>query len=99
MQALAEMYFMERVPPASFRPSRERLDFIIKLARDFKVDGIIWYQLMYRSSYDLQSFYFAEILKKELNIPMLKVQSDYDIAEIAPLRTRVEAFIETLRRE
>jgi len=97
MQALADRYFRRRVPPAWFRPSRERLDYLIKLARDFNIDGIIWYQLMYRSSYDVQAFYFEKLLKKELDIPMLKVESDYDVSERGPLRTRVETFVEIIK--
>ena len=97
MQALADRYFRRRVPPAWFRPSRERLDYLIKLARDFNIDGIIWYQLMYRSSYDIQAFYFEKLLKKELDVPMLKVESDYDVSERGPLRTRIETFVEIIK--
>jgi len=97
MQTLADRYFRRRIPPAWFRPSRERLDYLIKLARDFNIDGIIWYQLMYRSSYDIQAFYFEKLLKKELDIPMLKVESDYDVSERGPLRTRVETFVEIIK--
>ncbi len=97
MEALADRYFRRRMPPAWFRPSRERLDYLIELARDFKVDGIIWYQLMYRSSYDIQSYYFEKMLKAELGIPMLKIQSDYDVSEKGPLRTRIETFVEIIK--
>ena len=97
IQSLADRYFRRRVPPAWFRPSTERLDYLIKLARDFKVDGIIWYQLMYRSSYDIQSFYFEKMMKKELDIPMLKVESDYAVSERGPLRTRIETFVEIIK--
>ena len=97
MRSLADRYFRRRVPPAWFRPSRERLDYLIKLARDFNVDGIIWYQLMYRSSYDIQAFYFEKLLKKELDIPMLKVESDYDVSERGPLKTRIETFVEIMK--
>lgn len=99
MEALADRYFRRRVPPAWFRPSRERIDFVMKLAKDFAVDGIIWYQLMYRESYDMQSFYFQRILEKEMGLKMLKVESDYDASEMGPLSTRVETFIETIKRE
>ncbi len=99
MKALADSYFMKKIPGPYFRPSRERLDFILKLARDFKVDGILWYQLMYRDGADIQSYRFSQILKKESDIPMLKLQSDWDIAgEIGPFRTRIEAFVETMGR-
>ncbi|MGB2582648.1 MAG: 2-hydroxyacyl-CoA dehydratase family protein, partial [Dehalococcoidia bacterium] len=97
MESLADRYFRRRMPPAWFRPSRERLDYLIELAKDFNVDGIIWYQLMYRSSYDIQAFYFEKILKKELDIPMLKLESDYDVSERGPLRTRIETFVEIIK--
>jgi benzoyl-CoA reductase/2-hydroxyglutaryl-CoA dehydratase subunit BcrC/BadD/HgdB len=97
LAALADRYFRRRMPPAWFRPSRERLDYLIKLAKDFKVDGVIWYQLMYRSSYDIQAFYFEKMLTRELNIPMLKIESDYDVAERGPLRTRIETFAEIIK--
>jgi benzoyl-CoA reductase/2-hydroxyglutaryl-CoA dehydratase subunit BcrC/BadD/HgdB len=99
MEALADYYFMQRVPPAWFRPDRERLDFLIKLAKDFNVAGVIWYQLMYRESYKLESYYFPDILKRETGLSMLTLESDYDAAEIGPMRTRIETFIETLRRK
>ena len=97
IRALADRYFMKRVPPAFFRPGRERLDFLVKLTKEFSADGIIWYQLLYRDSYDIESFYFPQILKKERDIPMLKIESDYDTAETGPFRTRIETFVETLR--
>lgn len=97
MEALADRYFRRREPPAWFRPSRERLDYLIELAREFDVDGVIWYQLMYRSSYDIQSFYFEKMLKNELDIPMLKIESDYDVSERGPLRTRIETFVEIIK--
>ena len=98
MEALADCYFTRRVPPAWFRPGNERRDFLIKLAKDFNVAGVIWYQLMYRESYKTESYYFPNILKREAGLPMLTIESDYDASETGPLRTRIETFIETIRR-
>ena len=97
MAALADCYFTRRVPPAWFRPGKERHDFLIKLVKDFNVAGVIWYQLMYRESYKTESYYFPDILKRETGLPMLIVESDYDPAETGPMRTRIETFIETIR--
>jgi benzoyl-CoA reductase/2-hydroxyglutaryl-CoA dehydratase subunit BcrC/BadD/HgdB len=98
MQSLADCYFMRRISPAWFRPGKERLDLLVKLVKDFNVDGVIWYQLMYRESYKTESYYFPERLKREAGLPMLTIDSDYDPSETGQLRTRIEAFIETLRR-
>jgi benzoyl-CoA reductase/2-hydroxyglutaryl-CoA dehydratase subunit BcrC/BadD/HgdB len=97
MRALIDGYFTRRIPPGWFRPGKERLDFLVKLARDFDVAGVIWYQLMYRESYKLESYYFPDILDRELGLPVLVVESDYDAAEEGLLETKVETFIESLR--
>ena len=98
MAALVDGHFTRRVPPAWFRPGRERLDFLVKLAKDFKVDGVIWYQLMYRESYKTESYYFPEILNREAGLSMLVLESDYDAAEVGQMRTRIETFIESIGR-
>ena len=98
MEALTECYFTRRIPPAWFRPGGERLEFLITLAKDYKVAGVLWYQLMYRESYKIESYYFPEILQRETGLPILTIESDYDSNEVGGLQTRIEAFIETLRR-
>ena len=98
LENLADCYFLKRIPPAWFRPGRERLDFLIHLAKDFDVDGVIWYQLMYRESYKIESYYFGDLLRRQTGLPMLVVESDYDAGEIGQLRTRVETFLDTIRR-
>ena len=98
LEDLADCYFWRRVPPAWFRPDKERLDFLVKLAEDYNVKGVIWYQLMYRESYKLESYYFPNILKRETGLPMLTLESDYDTAEAGQMLTRIETFIETIGR-
>jgi benzoyl-CoA reductase/2-hydroxyglutaryl-CoA dehydratase subunit BcrC/BadD/HgdB len=98
LENLAECYFWRRVPPAWFRPDGERLDFLVKLVRDYNVAGVIWYQLMYRESYKLESYYFRNILKRETGLSMLTLESDYDTAETGQMRTRIETFIEIIGR-
>lgn len=99
VRALADRYLRRQVSDAFFRESRERIDFLLKLSKEFNVDGVIWYQTMYNACHDVESYYFRIRLEKELGLPMLKIVSDYDVSEIEPFRTRVETFIETLRRK
>lgn len=98
MANLAESYFMERVCPGWFRPGTERLDFLVKLARDYSAAGVIWYQLMFRESYKVESYFFPDKLKKETGLPMLVVESEYDAKETGPMKTRIETFMEMLTR-
>ena len=97
MDALAEAYFMDRVVPAWFRPGIERHKHLIQMVSDFDVSGVIWYQLMYREAYKLESYYFPEILKKETGLSMLTLESDYDPSETGQIRTRIETYIDSIR--
>jgi len=98
MNNLAEAYFMKRVAPAWLRPGTERLDLLVDLAVDFDVAGVIWYQLMYRESYKVESYFFPGMLREKTGLRMLTVESDYDATETGPLQTRIETFIETIGR-
>jgi len=98
MKALADRYFMRRVPPEWFRPGTERQEFVIKLAREFRVDGVIWYQLTNRETSDFESYWYPDILRKEAGLSMLKLASDYDPVERGSFSTQIETFIEMVRR-
>jgi len=98
MKALAEKYFMDRAVPAWFRPCNEMHKNLVRLAKDFSVNGVIWYQLMIRDSYKIESYYFPEILKKETGLSMLTLESDYDPYETGQMRTRIETYIESIVR-
>ena len=96
MYALATNYFTKRIPGAFFRGStRERFDLLLKLAKDFKVNGVVWYSLMHRETYDIEGYLFHEVASK-LGLPMLKIVSNYDASETGTIRTRIETFIETI---
>lgn len=99
LNALAVKYLERREVPCAFMPDsfQERLDYAIGLAKKFQVDGIIWYQLKMCETYDIESTYFARHLK-EAKIPMLKLESEYDMSDQGPLKTRIEAFLESLKR-
>ncbi len=99
MQSLAVRYLDKRLPCAFIRPSSAlRADFLIKLARDFNAAGFIWYQLKYCETYDMEAYFFAQKLK-EIDMPLLKLESEYDVADRGPLKIRLETFIHVLKGE
>jgi benzoyl-CoA reductase/2-hydroxyglutaryl-CoA dehydratase subunit BcrC/BadD/HgdB len=96
-QSLAKGYLRDRVPCAFMRSStRKRLDFVLQLITDFCASGVIWYELLCCETYDQESYYFNKKLREQ-NIPMLIVESNYDISDAGPVRTRIEAFIELMK--
>jgi benzoyl-CoA reductase/2-hydroxyglutaryl-CoA dehydratase subunit BcrC/BadD/HgdB len=99
IRSLADSYFAHRVPDAFFRgAAEERISFLIDLLREFKADAVVWYTLMYRESYDVEGYILRRRLEK-LGIPMLNLSSDYDSAETGSFRTRIETFVNMIRKE
>jgi benzoyl-CoA reductase/2-hydroxyglutaryl-CoA dehydratase subunit BcrC/BadD/HgdB len=97
LESLARGYLRDRVPPAFMRYSaKPRLDFALKLITDFTVAGVIWYELLGCETYDAESYYFRQKLE-ERNIPMLILESDYGMAGVGQMKTRIEAFIEMVK--
>ncbi|MBW1861923.1 MAG: 2-hydroxyacyl-CoA dehydratase [Deltaproteobacteria bacterium] len=96
LHALADCYFMRKLPGAFFRgAAKERFARMIKLAEDFTIDGMAYYSLMYRDAYDVEAYLFSQKMK-DMNLPFIKLTSDYDANESGALKTRIEAFIEMI---
>lgn len=93
IQALAGRYM--NINCACFTPNEGRIDDILRLAREYKVDGIIDVNLKFCSLYDTEG-YFVERAMKEAGIPVLGIETDYTDSDAQQLRTRVSAFIEML---
>lgn len=95
---LGDKYLRRRMPPPPFfHPPEGRFEFLAGKAREFKVDGIVWYELLYRESYESELFYFSRKLEKEMGIPLLALQSEYDNSEISVFKTRIDAFMESIK--
>ena len=92
-QALANRYM--NINCACFTPNSGRIDDILRLAKEYKVDGIIDVHLKFCNLYDTEG-YFVERAMKEAGIPVLGIETDYTDSDAQQLRTRVSAFIEML---
>lgn len=93
IQALAERYM--NINCACFTPNEGRIEDILRLAKEYNVDGIIDVNLKFCSLYDTEG-YFVERAMKEAGIPVLGIETDYTDNDAQQLRTRVSAFIEML---
>jgi Benzoyl-CoA reductase/2-hydroxyglutaryl-CoA dehydratase subunit, BcrC/BadD/HgdB len=97
-QNLAQRY-LRKFPPAGImrKSTIPRSQFLSKLAKDFEVDGVFWYQIRLCECYDMESHWFKEYFDKELSLPMLKLVSNYDALEFGYNKTRVDTFIDMLK--
>ncbi|MEL3909317.1 MAG: double-cubane-cluster-containing anaerobic reductase [Treponemataceae bacterium] len=81
---------------ACFTPNTERIDDIIRLAKEYKADGVIDLNLKFCGIYDIEGYNVEKALRKE-NIPCLGIETDYTDEDAEQLKTRIGAFIEMLR--
>ncbi|MFC2017207.1 2-hydroxyacyl-CoA dehydratase subunit D [Chloroflexota bacterium] len=94
--ALTTSYFEKFTCPRTYSNSRaDRFQYIVELARDFKADGVICYVLRFCDPYILDVPDVRDWLAKA-GLPMLHIEDDYSLASIESLRTRIQAFVETL---
>lgn len=91
--ALSERYM--NINCACFTPNTGRIDDILRLAKEYKVDGIIDVNLKFCGLYDTEG-YLVERAMKEAGIPVLGIETDYTDSDAQQLRTRISAFIEML---
>ena len=80
---------------ACFTPNTGRIDDIIRLAKEYKVDGVIDVNLKFCSLYDVEG-YTVERALKEACIPVMGIETDYTDNDAEQLRTRIGAFIEMI---
>jgi benzoyl-CoA reductase/2-hydroxyglutaryl-CoA dehydratase subunit BcrC/BadD/HgdB len=85
-----------KIDCACFTPNSGRTEKILKMFKDKKVDGIIYYSLAFCHTYNVESKKVLDKLQKE-KIPVLKIESDYSMEDIGQITTRVEAFLEIIR--
>ncbi|MGZ5499135.1 MAG: double-cubane-cluster-containing anaerobic reductase [Candidatus Aminicenantales bacterium] len=93
--AIAARYL--KIECSCFSPNAERIDSILRLAREHRVDGVVQYVLQYCHTYNVEAVAVAAALK-DAGVPSLKVVTDYAESDTGQLRLRVDAFLEGLGR-
>ncbi|MFV0519550.1 MAG: double-cubane-cluster-containing anaerobic reductase [Lachnospirales bacterium] len=91
--ALANRYM--GINCACFTPNTGRIDDVVRLAKEYNVDGVIDVNLKFCCLYDTEGYTLEKALK-EAGIPVLGVETDYADSDAEQLRTRIDAFIEML---
>jgi benzoyl-CoA reductase/2-hydroxyglutaryl-CoA dehydratase subunit BcrC/BadD/HgdB len=74
------------------RPNRALYDYARQLTARFRVQGLVYKTLLYCDPYSFE----VKRLQQALGIPVLHLDTDYSSENREQVRTRVEAFVETL---
>lgn len=74
----------------------QRHNEIEKLVHDFKADGVIYENMKFCEFWSYEKVLANHIFANELNIPCCTIEKEYALGAVGQLRTRFQAFIESL---
>jgi benzoyl-CoA reductase/2-hydroxyglutaryl-CoA dehydratase subunit BcrC/BadD/HgdB len=92
LKAVADRYM--QINCACFTPNEERLDDIVRLAREYEADGVVHYNLQFCHTYANEAVRVKRHLEA-VDMPVLLVETDYG-DDAGQLRNRVDAFLEMI---
>jgi bzd-type benzoyl-CoA reductase N subunit len=96
MAALAQYYLADRPScPRMIDTQVKRKDFTVEMARAFDCDGIIGEKMMFCDMWQVEQFMLTMDLQAE-GIPFLTLEREYVTSGTGQLKTRVQAFIESM---
>ena len=81
---------------ACFTPNDARIEDIVRLAKEYQADGVIHFSLSFCQPYNLEGIRVSKALQ-EAGVLVLLLEGDYSEEQTGQLKTRIEAFVETLQ--
>ena len=98
LAALARYYIQDKPAcPRMFDTQPQRSKFVKDMVKEFKVDGVIGERMIFCDLWTGENFMLGRDLKEE-GIPFLKLDREYIMAGVGQLRTRAQAFLESMGR-
>jgi benzoyl-CoA reductase/2-hydroxyglutaryl-CoA dehydratase subunit BcrC/BadD/HgdB len=70
--------------------------YVDELAKEYKADGIIYEQMKFCDPWAYEKMLGSHILREDFGYPVLAVDRPYAVAGSGQLRTRVQAFVESV---
>lgn len=88
--------YLGKAPCARMKPIEDMIENSVKLAADYKADGIVFYFIKFCPCYSMILRSYLDRFQK-MDIPVLVVSGDYTKGDEGQIKTRIEAFIEVLK--
>ena len=75
---------------------KERQTYVDKLAREYGADGIIYQQIKFCDYWGYERAHAGQVMREQYGYPVLSVDRPYVVGNSGQLRTRVQAFVESI---
>ena len=95
IDAIGERYLSKISCPRMTGKYTEREDFMVKLIKEFNVDGVILQRMKFCILWWAEIFLLRKRLKEE-GIPFLELEREYVLSGAGAMKTRVQTFMEIL---
>lgn len=73
-----------------------RRTYLAELAKEYGADGIIYEQMKFCDPWAYEKMVGSQVLHDDYNYPVLSIDRPYAVAQSGQLRTRVQAFVESI---
>ena len=94
-KTLAEYTFSKTLCPRMMEEFDRRLNTIIDTVKEYKIDGVVLEIIKFCDLWGVDAMPLVAALRKK-GIPVLKLEREYRLGAEGQLRTRVQAFIESM---
>jgi benzoyl-CoA reductase/2-hydroxyglutaryl-CoA dehydratase subunit BcrC/BadD/HgdB len=93
MAAIADRYY--GIDCSCFSPNIERRENLVGVVEEYGVQGVVQNILQYCHTYNVEAKAIENRLN-EIDIPSIKIETDYSEEDTGQIRTRLEAFAEMI---
>jgi benzoyl-CoA reductase/2-hydroxyglutaryl-CoA dehydratase subunit BcrC/BadD/HgdB len=91
---LAEKYLS--IPCSIMTPNPDRLRILKNMIFNFQIDGVIDLSWQACHTFNTESYHVERLVKDELKLPFLHIETDYSGSDRENLKVRIEAFLEMI---
>ena len=74
----------------------QRHDALVNLVKEYKADGIIYENMKFCEFWSYEKVLASHIMIEENDIPCATIEKEYALGSVGQLRTRFQAFVESL---
>ena len=75
---------------------RERKDYMDRIAKEYHADGLIYQQIKFCDYWGYERASCFHIMREQYGYPVLSVDRPYSVRSSGQLRTRIQAFVESI---
>lgn len=94
LRAIARKYY--HLPCSVMTENNERMELLRGLVKEYRPQGVV--ELIWQAclTYNVESFRIRELVSDELNLPYLRIETDFSQSDSARIALRVQALLETI---